>query len=158
MYLEKPDRRPADRSRSILDQWVRFAPGGKAGKWTNDGLGFVVDMFPQIVESYVNAERGETDLQESPLNHKGEPRPKFWYPTLALNLDVKKLLPPEGADWLFVRVQAYVIKNGRLDLNIVVQDAEGDVVAQSSHCSLVMDAGRNTANSRKNDKSRESKL
>lgn len=147
-HLEKQDRRPADRSRAILDQWVRFSPLERPGKWTNDCLGFVVDMFPQIVESYVNAERGESDLEEKAPDHSN-PRPKFWYPTLALNLDIKKLLPEEGAEWLFVRVQACVIKNGRLDLRITVLDEGGDVVALSTHCSLVMDASRNTARSSK---------
>jgi hypothetical protein len=154
MHLEKQDRRPADRSRAILDQWVRFSPFERPGKWTNDCLGFVVDMFPQIVESYVNAERGESDLEEKEPD-QSNPRPKYWYPTLALNLDVKKLLPEEGAEWLFVRVQASVIKNGRIDLHVTVLDEAGEVVALSTHCSLVMDATRNTTrNSKKRNDSK----
>ena len=144
-YLEKPGRRPRDRPRSIVDHWVRFTPGRGPGKWTNDALGIVVDMFPQVVESYINAERGETDLQEKAPDENSAPRPKYWYPTLSMNLDVKKLLPPEGVEWLFVRVQAKVIKNGRLDLDITVLDSEGEIVALSSQCSLVMHAERNTA-------------
>lgn len=148
IHLEKPGRRPATRSRAILDQWVRFSPLQRPGKWTNDCLGFVVDMFPQIVESYVNAERGESDLEEKAPDQSNL-RPKFWYPTLALNLDVKKLLPQEGVEWLFVRVQATVIKNGRIDLHVTVLDEDGDVVALSTHCSLVMDADRNTTRNSK---------
>jgi hypothetical protein len=148
IHLEKPGCRPATRSRAILDQWVRFSPLQRPGKWTNDCLGFVVDMFPQIVESYVNAERGESDLEEKAPD-QSNPRPKFWYPTLALNLDVKKLLPQEGVEWLFVRVQATVIKNGRIDLHVTVLDEDGDVVALSTHCSLVMDADRNTTRNSK---------
>jgi hypothetical protein len=155
MHLEKADSRPADRSRAILDQWVRFSPLERPGKWTNDCLGFVVDMFPQIVESYVNAERGESDLEEKTPD-ASSPRPKFWYPTLALNLDVKKLLPEEGTEWLFVRVQATVIRNGRIDLHVTVLDETGDVVALSTHCSLVMDADRNTT--RNSKKKQDSKL
>jgi hypothetical protein len=154
-YLEKQDRRPADRSRAVLDQWVRFSPLETPGKWTNDCLGFVVDMFPQIVESYINAERGESDLEEK-MPDQSNPRPKYWYPTLALNLDVKKLLPEEGVEWLFVRVQASVIKNGRIDLHVTVLDEGGDVVALSTHCSLVMDASRNTT--RNSKKKQDSKL
>lgn len=144
IHLEKQDRRPADRPRSILDQWVRFTPLKKPGKWTNDCLGFVVDMFPQIVESYINAERGESDMQEKAPT-AANPRPKYWYPTLSLNLDVKKLLPPEGEEWLFVRMQAKVIHNGRLDLLITVLDERGEIVALSTHNSLIMDAERNVA-------------
>ena len=154
MHLEKPGRRPVGRSRAILDQWVRFSPLERHGKFTNDCLGFVVDMFPQIVESYINAGRGESDLEEKAPD-LSNPRLKFWYPTLALNLDVKKLLPEEGTEWLFVRLQACVIKNGRLDLHVTVLDEVGDVVALSTHCSLVMDANRNTSRS---DSKNESKL
>lgn len=142
IHLEKPDRRPADRPTSILDQWVRFSPLKKPGKWTNDCLGFVVDMFPQIVESYINAERGESDLHEMKPD-PSNPRPTYWYPTLSLNLDVKQLLPAEGVDWLFVRMQAKKIHNGRLDLMITVLDERGDIVALSTHCALVMDGQRN---------------
>jgi hypothetical protein len=152
-HLEK--RRPADRPRAILDQWVRFLPLGKHGKWTNDCLGFVVDMFPQIAESYINADRGQSDLEEK-LPGQSNPRPNYWYPTLTLNLDVKKLLPDEGVEWLFVRVQASVIKNGRFDLLVTVLDEGGDVVALSQHCALIMDASRNTT--RNSKKSQDSKL
>lgn len=155
IHLEKPGRRPADRPLSILDQWVRFTPLKNPGTWTNDCLGFVVDMFPQIVESYINAERGESDLLEK-VPDASNPRPKYWYPTLSLNLDVKQLLPPEGAEWLFVRMEAKVIHNGRLDLMITVLDEQGGVVALSTHSSLVMDAERNIAKSGK--KKQDSKL
>ena len=142
IHLEKPDQRPTDRPISILDQWVRFCPLKKPGKWTNDCFGFVVDMFPQIVESYINAERGESDLHEKAPDPKN-PRKTFWYPTLSLNLDVKQLLPVEGIEWLFVRMEAKKIHNGRLDLMITVLDERGDIVALSTHNALVMDAQRN---------------
>ena len=151
IHLEKPDRRPAERTRAILDQWVRFSPLERPGKFTNDCLGFVVDMFPQIVGSYINAERGESDLEEK-AGDEANPRPEYWYPTLALNLDVKQLLPTQGAEWLFVRVQACAIKNGRIDLHITVLDAAGDLVALSTHCSLVMDPKRNTSRTSKTKK------
>ncbi|MBE3042125.1 thioesterase family protein, partial [Candidatus Bathyarchaeota archaeon] len=69
------------------------------------------------------------------------------YPTVALNLDVKRNLPAEGADWLFVRVRAGEIRNGRMDLQIIVLDRAGDLVALSSHISLVMSSERNLVRS-----------
>ncbi len=68
---------------------------------------------------------------------------RFWYPTILLNLEIKKALPPEGAEWLFVRVRSKVIKNGRMDLDIMVMDESGDVVALSQHVALVLSAERN---------------
>lgn len=152
MFLVRPERKPAGRSKAINDQWVRFSPGGNGltGRWTNDALGFVVDMFPQIVESYVNpfveeaalGQHSQSELKD--FLRSNEPRAKYWYPTLALNLDVKKLLPPEGVEWLFVRIKAKAIRNGRFDLDVEVWDTNKELVATSSHASLVVDAARNT--------------
>ncbi|KAF2176716.1 hypothetical protein K469DRAFT_722114 [Zopfia rhizophila CBS 207.26] len=70
---------------SLADEWLCFADGSN---FTNTSLGFVVDMFPQIIESYRDQSQGP-----------------FWYPTMLLNLDIKKALPPDGVKWLAVRVQ-----------------------------------------------------
>jgi len=156
MHLIKPERRPPDRPKSIVDQWVRFAPGGRPnGRWTNDALGFLVDMFPQIVESYVNPVGEDAAIGTcnpgdlKPIIQETEARAKYWYPTLALNLDVKKLLPEDGVEWLFVRVKAKVIRNGRLDLDVEVWDEQRELVATSQHASLIVDASRNTTRNRK---------
>ncbi|OAP62337.1 hypothetical protein AYL99_04540 [Fonsecaea erecta] len=174
IFLVHPDRRPPPgefgRPRAIVDQWVRFAPKTPSlnpdenitGRWTNDALGFVVDMFPQIVESYVNpfveeaaiGQHSEAELKN--FLKSNEPRAKYWYPTLTLNLDVKKLLPEEGVEWLFVRVMAKAIRNGRFDLNIEVWDEGGELVASSTHASLVMDASRNIT--RKPKEKKDAKL
>ncbi|KIX95999.1 uncharacterized protein Z520_08254 [Fonsecaea multimorphosa CBS 102226] len=174
IYLVQPDRRPqpgqSGRPRAIVDQWVRFAPKtpslnpkkNTTGRWTNDALGFVVDMFPQIVESYVNpfveeaaiGQHSEAELKDFLTSN--EPRAKFWYPTLVLNLDVKKLLPEEGVEWLFVRVMAKAISNGRFDLNIEVWDEAGQLVASSTHASLIVDASRNIT--RKPKEKKDAKL
>ena len=146
LHLVRPDRRPSNMPKSIIDQWTRFRPYKREGRWTNDALGFVVDLFPQIVECYLNArleDAANSNQEISPDLLKNNAGAPFWYPTLTLNLDIKKLLPPEGANWLFVRVHAKAILNGRLDLNIEVFDEANELVALSSHASLVLDASRN---------------
>ena len=77
----------------------------------------------------------------------------YWYPTLALNLDVKKLLPDEGVELLFVRVQAKLVRNGRFDLDVSVWDEGGEMVAHSVHASLVMDTSRNLTRKENGQKS-----
>ncbi|KAF9730492.1 hypothetical protein PMIN06_001345 [Paraphaeosphaeria minitans] len=116
---------------SIADEWLCFRDGSN---FTNSSIGFVADMFPQIVEAYRDQNQGP-----------------FWYPTLLLNLDVKKSLPPEGVKWLGIRVQAKKVNNGRMDLEVHVHDEQGDLVALSHHVSFVLDAARNTAARRKPD-------
>lgn len=131
---------------SVVDQWMRFRSGERL---TNASLGFVVDMFPQIVELYRESGEGKaSDQAYGPKAMNGiDPRNwgPLWYPTILLNLDVKKLLPDEGVEWLFIRVHAKQIRDGRLDLEVVVMDEHGELVAISNHVSLIVSAERNTA-------------
>ncbi|OJD35016.1 thioesterase family protein [Diplodia corticola] len=112
---------------SLADEWLRLESGER---FTNESIGLVSDLWPQIVETYRQAEK-----KDAP----------FWYPTLLLNLDMKKSLPAEGVEWLFVRVRAKKIKNGRQDLEVVIQDESGDIVALSHHVVFTLSAERNTA-------------
>lgn len=135
---------PGGQEAGVQDQWMALDTrqgGGKAGyeRWTNDSLGFVVDMFPQLVETFLipgvyggNGSGGEKDA-----------RAKFWYPTVVLNLDVKKVLPEEGVEWLFLRVLTKEIKDGRYDLDVVVLDELGELVALSNHVCFAVSASRN---------------
>ncbi|KAF1924368.1 uncharacterized protein M421DRAFT_424816 [Didymella exigua CBS 183.55] len=109
---------------NIVDEWFCWSDGTN---FTQTSIGFVSDMYPQIVEN----------LKET--------KEAFWYPTLLLNLDIKKLLPAEGVKWLRVRAELKQIKNGRLDLGIWVHDAAGELVALSNHVGFVVSASRNLA-------------
>lgn len=155
MHLIRPPQRPSSFPKAMIDQWILFKPRGGKGRFTNDLLGFVVDIFPQIIEQYVNPDLEEALLgrEMSPEEAKDlirkTPHANFWYPTLSLNLDVKKLLPEDGVEWLFVRVQAKKIHEGRFDLQIHVLDEAGDLVALSTHSSLAVNASRNLKREKK---------
>jgi len=130
--------------RSLADEWLWFANGEK---FTNASLGYISDMFPMPVEAF--ADPNPYDI--SPTTSKKDAAirtAKYWYPTLLLNLDIKKALPEEGVEWIFARVRAKKIKNGRMDLEIIIMDAEGDIVALSHHVCLVLGAERNLAKRR----------
>lgn len=160
MHLIRPSKRPAHFPKALIDQWILYQPqaqGGK-GRFTNDSLGFVVDIFPQIIEQYTNQAAEEAALgrdwsseEAKEFKKKFKVNPAFWYPTLYLNLEVKKLLPKEGVDWLFVRIEAKSIKDGRFDLMVHVLDEAGDLVALSTHSSLAVDASRNTTRGKKKE-------
>lgn len=133
--------RQGHRKRSSADEWIRLKNGEK---WTNISLGYVSDMWPMPVEAFIH-EQNPYDVSTIE-NGKDKPKPaKFWYPTLLLNLDVKKALPEEGVEWLFVRVDSKQIRNGRMDLEIVIMDEEGEIVALSHHVAFALGAERNTA-------------
>lgn len=136
----------------MADEWIRLADGGR---FTQTALGFVVDQFPQIVEMHPDASAAATASSSGDQGADGDGRGgrsreeeeamrrTKWYPTVLLNLEVKKALPEEGVEWLFVRVRAKRIQNGRMDLEVVVLDEEGDLVAVSDHVCLIVGAERN---------------
>jgi len=111
--------------KSITDEWLCFSDGTR---FNQSSLGFVADMFPSIVETYKPKGSGAN-----------------WYPTLLLNMDIKKALPAEGVEWLSARVQMKQVKNGRMDIDLQIHDMEGDLIAVSHHVALILDASRNTA-------------
>jgi hypothetical protein len=136
----------------VIDEWLSLRNGEN---WTNESLGSVVDTFPQVVETYISGEdpysienENKDKKPETSKEGKEKGRVGFWYPTVLLNLDVKKALPEEGVKYLFVRLQAKQIKNGRFDLEIVVLDEGGDLVALSHHVCFALSVARNVAKRR----------
>ncbi|KAI9664969.1 MAG: hypothetical protein M1821_006417 [Bathelium mastoideum] len=137
-------------AKGLTDEWMCLRSGER---WTNDSIGFAMDMWPQIIETY----SPEGDPYE--IEKRGNERPSLgsmWYPTLLLNLDIKKVLPEEGVDFLFQRIQAKRIQNGRFDLESILMDEEGDIIALSHHVVFAVSAARNLA--KRSDGSRQSKM
>ena len=58
-------------------------------------------------------------------------KPPVGLHTTSISMQIKKQLPPEGVRWLFTRAQAKKIHNGRLDMEVLVTDPGGDLVAVS---------------------------
>ena len=143
-------------------------------RFTQESLGFIVDSFPQLVETAQTS--GELSkemdrlriggMQVNKLNDARSPEDvlarsqwaKFWYPTVLLNMDIKKALPAAGLEWLFSRVKAKQVRNGRMDIEILILDEEGDIVALSNHVALIVPAERNMKRSNKGKNDNESKL
>ncbi|KAK3686214.1 thioesterase-like superfamily-domain-containing protein [Podospora appendiculata] len=121
--------------KSVIDLWVRLASGEP---FSNASLGYVVDCWPYVVEAYRPLAPGARD---EPFAYDAV----FWYPTIVLNLETKKALPEQGAQWLQLRVLSKQIRNGRLDLEVSVLDEEGELVALSHHVDLILGSERNTS-------------
>jgi len=130
--------RSGQRKKSGADEWIRLNTGEK---WTNTSLGYVADMWPMPVEAFIH---DSNPYDVNTKDSQGKPA-RFWYPTVLLNIDFKKPLPEEGVEWLFVRVNTKQIKNGRMDLEIVILDEGGDIVALSQHVALAVGSERNVA-------------
>ena len=144
-------------AQATVDEWICFSKAGE--RFTQESIGFVADLFPQIVESVYSAAEVQAGLDaelpavnnagdgflasQKPLAHQRSQVASFWYPTVLLNLDVKKALPPEGVEFLFVRARAKQIRNGRVDLEVTILDNKGNLVALSTHVALVVSSARN---------------
>ena len=145
-----------------VDEWLCFSKPGE--RFTQESLGYVADTFPQIVENCFtaaevgasfnnNAENTGSSSQETPAQQMSEVA-TFWYPTLLLNLDIKKTLPSEGAEFLFVRTRSKKIESGRMDIELVIVDEDGDLVASSTHVVLILGTERNLKRNGLNGKSK----
>lgn len=123
-YLPRQDQAV----RGLVDQWVCFRSGER---FHNESLGLLCDIWPMVFEpyQYIGSDK----------------QPALWYPTLHLSLEIKKVLPIEGVQWLFSRVRVKQIKNGRFDLEVIILDEEAEIVALSHHVAMIVSADRNTA-------------
>ncbi|KAK0716099.1 thioesterase-like superfamily-domain-containing protein [Lasiosphaeris hirsuta] len=118
----------------VFDLWIRMASGEG---FTTEALGFVADCLPYPVEAY----RPAAGEEGGPFAHGDV----FWYPTVVMNVEVKRALPEAGVEWLRMRIQPKVIQGGRFDLEVVIFDEAGRVVALSQHVNLIVGLERNTA-------------
>ncbi|KAK5996561.1 Thioesterase-like protein TwmA [Cladobotryum mycophilum] len=133
---------------SPLDCWMRMLSGER---FTNPDLGFVVDATAAMIPEAFRPKTRDEPVREGsgfPFNKR------FWYPTLAMNMDVKRALPEEGEEWLFLRTQTKQIYNGRFDTEVLVLDKHGRLIAISQQTAMMVDFDRNT----KLKASKESKI
>jgi hypothetical protein len=111
---------------SVREHWVQWQEGvGESAEgFQISALAYLADAFRPLPEAY-----GLVDN---------------WYPTLSYNLEVKKAPPSErGWQWLFLRIEMRQVKCGRFDLDVVILDEDGDLVALSKHTALIVSAARN---------------
>ncbi|KAK8073151.1 hypothetical protein PG996_006499 [Apiospora saccharicola] len=142
----------------VLDMWIRLASGEPI---TQAALAYVVDSFPYNMHTFLAApeirqllqppppddpeeETEEKRAQRAEVKERDEGRAALWFPTVVMNLEAKTALPAEGVEWLAVRVTSKQIKDGRFDLDILVRDVEGEIVALSHHVAMIVSVERNT--------------
>ncbi|KAK6829900.1 hypothetical protein PG989_010562 [Apiospora arundinis] len=143
-------------SPGVLDMWIRQASGEPI---TQAALAYVVDSFPYNLHTFLaspelrqllqsqsdrEGETKETRAKRKDLEERDEQRATLWFPTVVMDLEAKSALPEEGVEWLAVRVTSKQIKDGKFDLDILVRDLEGELVALSHHVAMIVSVERNT--------------
>ncbi|KYK61085.1 hypothetical protein DCS_02226 [Drechmeria coniospora] len=125
----------------MLDLWIRLAVGEA---FTAISLGYVADIAVALLpETY----RQPMSTRPVP-NGMLECNKAFWYPTITMNLDVKRKLPTKGVEWLRLRITSKTIQNGRFDAEVLIFDGDDRLVATSYHVAMIVGAERNYAGRR----------
>ncbi|KAI2618394.1 thioesterase family protein [Hypoxylon sp. NC1633] len=125
----------------VLDMWIRTAGGERIGQ---GALAYVVDSFPFNLHTFIAAQEEPADARKGEQREKSQERATMWFPTVVMNLEVKTVLPEEGVEWLAVRITSKQVKDGKFDLEVVVRDTEGEMVALSHHVAMTVSLERNT--------------
>jgi hypothetical protein len=142
-----------ERVKQVVDQWSRFAPGGAPARWSNEAVVYLADIFPAALDRLgameetgvlrvTGGENGSGAANGTKVA-TGEGLVQFWYPTVTMNIDLKSRLPREGVEWLHTRVVTRMLRGSRADLEVLILDQDGGLVATSTQVALVVDPARN---------------
>lgn len=153
--------------RHFIDQWV--TPGWKDNNspngpvWTNETIHFVVDnSFPilndlldtdgkfdtynKTIKAGITQRQARLEGKDDRLWGEGLSDCELQFPwiisTLSSTTEVKRLLPKEGCKWLFMRNTVKAIVDGRMDLEIVLMNENGALVATSQHICQIVNVDR----------------
>ncbi len=107
-------------------------------------LGFIIDPWAEVLENY----RSDSPFTSQRLADAAiasddtvgiDPKaPPFKYVTLSVGLEMKRVLPPEGVQWVFLRAQIKKIENGRLDAEILILNEKLELVALGHQISRIV--------------------
>ena len=131
---------------SIVDMWL--TPSRPDAAFTANTLGSVADIWHRMVENYRTDAEWSTKNLVAQAKQNVSPskttiglgsQPPYGYPTLSLNLEIKKALPPQGVKWLFVRARAKHIMNGRMDAEVTILNENHELVALSYQVGFIVD-------------------
>lgn len=137
---------------AISEQWIE--PAEPLSSFTNEHLGMLIDIWTPMMESFrpeslqghdgtikiAREQKAGTSATADAAFKAGWTSP-YYYPTLSVNLEIKKVLPQEGVRWLYVRASTKQIQQGKMDVEVLILDDQGDLVALSHQVVLVVDTG-----------------
>ena len=127
---------------SIIELWL--TPVTSTDTFTTEMLGSIIDHWAEVLENYRSDSPFTSQrLADAAITSDGtigtDPKaPPFRYTSLSLGLEMKKVLPPEGVQWLFLRAQIKKILNGRLDAEILIWDEKLELVAISHQINRIV--------------------
>lgn len=142
---------------SYKEQWL--TPYDPQNLFTNETISYIADIsFPLVDNYFPGTSTGSHSatlavaLQQKARREKGlkieadSESSSYKTPVMivsqTMSLEIKKLLPPEGVKWLYLRTVARQIINGRLSMDVIIMDEHGDLVATGQHICPIIDLRR----------------
>lgn len=144
-------------SPGVLDVWMCTRSGEPIKQ---EMMPFVVDSVPYDMTTFTvtpemyAAHRNKDIARDSAakrdeLEERKKERAGFWFPTVVLDLENKVTLPAEGVRWVNMRLTIKLMENGRFDLNVMMRDEQGAIIAVSNQVALIISMERNLRNGKK---------
>ena len=127
---------------SIVNLWL--TPVSHDDSFTNEMLASIADQWTPVLENYrsdspFTTERLARATEADDITVGTDPNtPPFKYLTASMSLEVKKVLPPEGVRWLFLRAQTRKIEKGRFDAEMLIFNEKLDLMAISHQVCLIV--------------------
>lgn len=141
-------------SPGAMDMWMCTASGELVKQ---DLMPYIVDTFPpdvhmwvldsatraMLLDSATAKTRRENSAVDKELKKRDSDRGNVWIATAVLDLENKRPLPAEGIRWLNMRTTTTSIVNGVCDLQTVIRNKDGEILAVSHQVSLILTMDRN---------------
>lgn len=135
---------PLNRSQypSIIDLWL--TPIASNDSFTTEMLGSIIDHWAEVLENYrsdspfTSQRLADATIDSGDTIGTDPNAPPFRYTSLSISLEMKKVLPPNGVQWVFLRAQIKKIQVGRLDAEILVLDEKLELIAISHQINRIV--------------------
>lgn len=142
--------REAPFSPGVLDMWMCTRNGEMV---TQAMMPYVADSFPYDMTNFIvtpevhallrdRTKRPVSEVQRKQAEQNKD-RAGYWFPTVVLNLENKVLLPEEGIQWVNMRMTTKLMENGHFDIDVLMRDEHGAIIALSHQVSLIVSMERN---------------
>ncbi|KAL9090810.1 MAG: hypothetical protein Q9159_001751 [Coniocarpon cinnabarinum] len=128
------------------ENWREGSPGNHtsllAHSYAQQQADILLSSSATVAAELVSAsQHGKHGLSQE--DDPGMARQGLAYPTIMMNLEIKKKLPADGVEWMYCRATTKSARGGRLDVDVVLMDECGDVVATSNQIGLMVDINTN---------------
>ena len=153
--------------KSITQMWIGLS--NPEARWTNEMLPIGCDMYvPSLENFYDDSDRSIQFFAKQAVEwaERGPPKdhgqtewalPR-WYTTVNMSVEVKRKLPEKGVKWLLTRMKTNEVVDGRMDVQGMIWDDSGNLIALAQYVWFVVETSRAVVTRAQNEGKGKSKI